>query len=196
MAGIGLSVFAGLFLIIMAVAVSSFDNSPAIENLQNKVTSLESENDKLKNDNVDQNSEIGISKLEEQNKQLQNKITSIENPENDIKSDIVFDNSDLEELKQHFDDVQSLPKAILKECNSVNSYQDYVVFAMSIATAEKIGFEGQSMTEVVEDINMSLTLLEISEWGENPQVKQLIKDTRSLYGETGTCIEKVAEKYE
>ena len=76
--GIGISVFVGLFLILMAIAVSNIDSSSSIENLQSKITILESENDKLRNGNTNQGSESEITKLKAQNSQLQFKIDNIQ----------------------------------------------------------------------------------------------------------------------
>lgn len=76
--GIGVSIFAGLFLIILAVGVSNMNNLPT-DNLQStlekdnaifvkEIDRLRSENNELRNDESNQSLDNEISKLKAQNK--------------------------------------------------------------------------------------------------------------------------------
>ena len=74
---VGVSVFAGLFLIIIAVGVSNMSN-PSDNYLQNKITILEQENNQLKNRNTNYELESEITELKYKNSQLQFKIDNIQ----------------------------------------------------------------------------------------------------------------------
>ncbi len=113
----------------------------------------------------------------------------------EIKKDVIS-NSELQELKQLLDDLQYFPKATLKQCNNVNSYEDYSLFIAISTVANKINFGGKNMSQITEDLNTSLMLIESSEYGNYSQIKKEIEITRSLYTEAGICMDQLHEKYE
>ena len=91
--------------------------------------------------------------------------------------------------KENIPPMQSLPKEILKQCQNVRSYSDYITFGLAVATME------DELLENINNIDAVLTVLELKGYDKHPEVGPLIKETRSLATESSECLNDLLRKY-
>jgi len=92
-------------------------------------------------------------------------------------------------VKENISGIQSLPKEILKQCQNVRSYSDYLTFGLAVAAMQ------DELLENIANIDAVLTVLELQGYDKHPEIGPLIKQTRILAAETGECIDDVLRKY-
>ncbi len=100
-----------------------------------------------------------------------------------------YDPEIVKSAKANIPSMQSPFRAILKQCNSVNSYSDYEVFVTAIAMMQ------DQLIQNTNDVNAILTTLELAGYDEHPEVGPLIKETRNLALNTSSCIDRVLRIY-
>ena len=106
-------------------------------------------------------------------------------PSNTIKYDPII----VAAAKQYIPDMQALPLEILKQCRAIDSRSDYNNFLLVV------GLLGDEMTEVMEGIGEAMTILELNGYDEHPEVGPLIKETRKIARDTGSCITDRMSQY-
>jgi len=106
-------------------------------------------------------------------------------PSNNIK----FDPRIVRQAEQSIPTFQDAFRLVLDQCNSVESYSDYLVFASVLTIAY------DDVAQGTDAMNEVLTALELLGYGEHYIVGPLIKETRQLAGVAGDCIENVQYIY-
>ena len=85
--------------------------------------------------------------------------------------------------------LQGLPKEILKQCRSVNSYSDYNTFALAVMLAEP------SPAEVLNGVRAMLNVLESQGYDDHDEIGSLIDETRQILSDSDACILKIVAQY-
>lgn len=102
---------------------------------------------------------------------------------------ITYDPLVVKSAKANIPSMQSLFREILKQCNSVNSYSDFEIFATTIVIMQ------DELIQNTNNVNTVLTTLELEGYDKHPEVGPLIKETRSLALSTSSCIDRVLRIY-
>ncbi len=100
-----------------------------------------------------------------------------------------FDPIIVASAKKNIPDMLALPKGILAQCKAVKSFSDYETFAIVI------GLMSEDLTQIMLEINVVLSALELDGYDKHPEVGPLIRETRSVAGETGDCITDLVSRY-
>jgi len=100
-----------------------------------------------------------------------------------------FDPEVVKVAKENLPGMQTLPKAILKQCKAVKSFSDYQTFILEVEEM------GEKLIETIKAIDSSLTSLEQQGYDKHPEVGPLITETKSLTLETGVCLDELVSKY-
>jgi len=108
---------------------------------------------------------------------------------NEPTSNVEFDPIVVNQAKESIPEFQNLFKMILNECNAVNSNSDYIIFGIALTIIQ------EEFTRTLNEMDMALTILELSGYDEHATVGPLIKETRQLAGEAGVCIIDLQNKY-
>jgi len=101
-----------------------------------------------------------------------------------------FDPIIVQSALENIPDMLALPKEILKQCKAVKSYSDYLIFATAVAVM------GEDLTQIMYEINVVLSALELEGYDKHPKVGPLIRETRSVAGETSDCLTDLVSRYE
>ena len=95
----------------------------------------------------------------------------------------------MEFFHRNIDDIQALPREILKQCRAVNNYSDYLTFAMIItATSDEVN-------ETIIGTGLVMDELELKGYGNHPKVGPKITETRQLFDSNSSCILGLLAKY-
>jgi len=106
-------------------------------------------------------------------------------PSNTVKYDPKIVSSAIKNIPE----MQVLPLEILKQCRAIDSRSDYNNFLLVV------GLLGDEMTETIEGIGDAMTILELNGYDEHPEVGPLIKETRKIARDTGSCITDRISRY-
>ena len=100
-----------------------------------------------------------------------------------------FDPLLVAEAKESFPVMQDLAKLVLKECRDVNSYSDYLVFVTVVTS------KSERLLENLNGIDEILIIYELKGYDKHSEVGPLIKETRSLFGKAGICMDDLTLIY-
>jgi len=108
---------------------------------------------------------------------------------NDPLYDIVFDPVVVRQAEKGILLSQKAFKVVLDQCNSIESYSDYLVLVDGLALVQ------DEVVQALEEINDAMISLELSGYDNHHTIGPLIKETRQLAGDAGNCIIDVQNKY-
>ena len=109
---------------------------------------------------------------------------------NEPTSNVEFDPEMVRVAEKNIPVMQIIFREVLKECNAVESYRDYLVLGNAIFIVQ------DEMVQAVEETDDALTILEVLGYDEHPTVGPLIKETRRLIGDSGDCVRDLLNKYD
>lgn len=109
---------------------------------------------------------------------------------NDPLYDVVFDPVVVRQAEKGILLSQKAFKGVLDQCNSIESYSDYLVFAGGLALVQ------DEVVQALEEINDAMISLELSGYDSHHIIGPLIKETRQLAEDAGNCIIDVQNKYD
>jgi hypothetical protein len=139
-----------------------------IKNLNNRIDFLENENQKLKNN------------IETQ---------PVATEEYTYESITKFDPEIVQSAKENIPKFQNFFRVILNQCESVNSYDDYLTFITAVALME------DELVQNTNDMNLILSALELEGYDEHAEVGPLISKTRQTALDASECIDEILYLY-
>ena len=80
-------------------------------------------------------------------------------------------------------------RTVIEECNSVESYSDYIAYVNYMLSERDVIAEGTA------EMNKALTSLELLGYAQHPTVGPMIKEARKLAGAAGDCMIELQERY-
>jgi len=101
-----------------------------------------------------------------------------------------FDPEVVESALKNIPDMQALPREVLQQCKAVKSYSDYLIFATAVAVMS------EDLTQTLKLMDTALSSLELQGYDKHPKVGPLIREARSLAGESGDCVRDLVSRYD
>ena len=100
-----------------------------------------------------------------------------------------YDDALVKSFHGNIDDIQALPREILKQCRAVNNYSDYLIFATIIAATS------DEVNELIIGTGVIMDNLVLKGYGNHPTVGPKITEVRQLFNSNVSCIEGLLAKY-
>ena len=101
-----------------------------------------------------------------------------------------FDSAVVAQAEKAFGTTQLSFQIVLDECESVESYDDYVTFKNAMDTVS------DDMSDLMRAVDDATKLLESSGYDTNPMIEQLITETRQAANNAGICMAGLINLYE
>lgn len=101
-----------------------------------------------------------------------------------------FDPIRVQDALKNIPGMQELPREVLKQCKAVKSLSDYQTLVIAV------GLMDEDLTITLKLIDVALSIYELEGLDKHPKVGPLIRETRSLAGESGDCLIDLVNRYE